>query len=220
MEKKRFVLVVLIGLCLFMFILLYENQPTMPVSNVTYVKRVAISFDDGPHFERTKMLLDGLKERGVKATFFMVGNRVEGNEDLILRMFEEGHQIGNHSYSHADLTKLSKEEALWEISETNRVIEEITGKKVEYIRPPCGFWNDNLEKEVEMTPVFWDVDPLDWRTVNAGDVVERVLSNVEDGDIILFHDIYESSVVAALEVVDRLLDQGYVFVTVEEIMNE
>ena len=220
MEKKRFALVVLIGLCLFVFVVLYENQPVEPVSNVTYVKRVAISFDDGPHLERTKVLLDGLKERGVRATFFLVGNRIAGNEDLILRMYEEGHMIGNHSYTHADLTKLNKEAALWEINETNTRIENITGKKVEYLRPPCGFWNDTLEKEVEMTPVFWDVDPMDWCTVNAGVVVERVISDVDDGDIILFHDIYESSVVAALEVIDRLLDQGYVFVTVEELMNE
>ena len=220
MEKKRFVVVVLIGLCLMAFIILYENQPVEPVSNVTYVKKVAISFDDGPHLERTKLLLDGLKERGVKATFFLVGNRIEGNEDLILRMYEEGHLIGNHSYSHADLTKLSKEEALWEINETNRIIEEITGEEVEFIRPPCGFWNDTLENEVGMTPVLWDVDPKDWCTANAGVVVERVIDGVEDGDIILFHDIYESSVVAALEVIDRLLDQGYVFVTVEELMNE
>lgn len=220
MEKKRFALVVLIGLCLFVFVVLYENQPVEPVSNVTYVKRVAISFDDGPHLERTKVLLDGLKERGVRATFFLVGNRIAGNEGLILRMYEEGHMIGNHSYTHADLTKLNKEAALWEINETNTIIENITGEKVEYIRPPCGFWNDTLEKEVEMTPVFWDVDPMDWRTVNAGVVVERVISDVDDGDIILFHDIYESSVVAALEVIDQLLDQGYVFVTVEELMNE
>ena len=220
MEKKRFALVVLIGLCLFVFVVLYENQPVEPVSNVTYVKRVAISFDDGPHLERTKVLLDGLKERGVRATFFLVGNRIAGNEDLILRMYEEGHMIGNHSYTHADLSKLNKEAALWEINETNTIIENITGEKVEYIRPPCGFWNDTLEKEVEMTPVFWDVDPMDWCTVNAGVVVERVISDVDDGDIILFHDIYESSVVAALEVIDQLLDQGYVFVTVEELMNE
>ncbi len=218
MEKKRFVTVVLFGLCLLMFIILYEEQPAKETSTIAEVKKIAITFDDGPHYERTKLLLDGLKERGIHATFFLVGNRISGNEDLILRMKNEGHLIGNHSYSHTDLTKISPNELENEINKTNSIIEEITGERVKYLRPPCGFWNDELANKLDMTPVFWDVDPLDWCTVNAGVVVERVVNDVEDGDIILFHDIYESSVTAALEVIDRLMDRGYVFVTVEELL--
>lgn len=219
MEKNRFITVVLLGLCLFTFIIWYEGQYTAPAATDSYSRVVAITFDDGPNHSTTTTLLDGLRERGVKATFFLVGERIQWNEDLVLRMKEEGHLIGNHSYSHTDLTKLSEEELLKEINETNRLIEEITGEPVEFIRPPCGYWNDELAKKVNMTPVFWNVDPLDWCTVNAGVVVERVVNDVGEGDIILFHDIYGSSVTAALEVIDQLIDRGYVFVTVEELLD-
>lgn len=218
MEKYRFIAVVLTGICILLFIIMHGNDEVHTVSMVSKSKKVAITFDDGPHYIRTQKLLDGLSERGVKATFFLVGNRVSGNEDLVLRMKEEGHLVGNHSYSHADLTRGSMEEAIYEISETNKVIEKITGEKVKYLRPPCGYWNDEIEKNVDMVPVLWDVDPLDWRTDDPGEVVNRVLTNVDDGDIILFHDIYESSVVAALEVIDRLMERGYVFVTVDELL--
>lgn len=220
MEKYRFITVVMALVCLMLFIVLYENQPVYEVSTVTHTKKIAITFDDGPHYERTALLLDGLKKRGVKATFFLVGNRIEGCEDLVLRMKNEGHLIGNHSYSHTDLTKINEMTLLSEVNETNRIIEEITGEEVLFIRPPCGFWDEKLTQKINMTPVFWDVDPLDWCTVNAGVVVDRVINDVEDGDIILFHDIYLSSVTAALEVIDQLIDRGYVFVTVDELLEE
>lgn len=220
MAAKRFICIVLVALCLMSFIFLYERRDEgMEASqNVNYEKVVAITFDDGPNPINTKTLLDGLRERGVKATFFLVGERIEGNEDLILRMYEDGHVIGNHSYSHSILTQMSKEAALEEIERTNTLIENITGERVKYIRPPCGCWDEEMLFEVDMTPVFWDVDPQDWCTSNVNVVVERVVNNVKDGDIILFHDIYESSVVAALEVIDRLTDMGYVFITVDEIL--
>ncbi len=219
MEKNRFITVVLLGLCLFTFIIWYEGQYTAPVSTESYSKVVAITFDDGPNWSTTTALLDGLRERGVRATFFIVGERIKGNEDLILRMKEEGHLIGNHSYSHTDLTKASEEQFMNEINETNRLIEEITGEPVKFIRPPCGYWNDELADKVDMTAVLWNVDPLDWCTDDVGVVVGRVMDDVEDGDIILFHDIYGSSVTAALEVIDQLADRGFVFVTVEELLD-
>ena len=107
-----------------------------------------------------------------------------------------------------------------EVTKTNELIENITGRKVRYLRPPCGYWNDKLAKEIDMNPVFWTVDPTDWKSTNVTQVVDSVMQNVEDGDIILMHDIYSSSVVAALEVVDRLLDMGYEFVTVDEILSK
>ena len=193
------------------------------VSASTYTEKkkiVAITFDDGPHYKNTKLLLDGLRERGVKATFFLVGSRIAGNEDLILQMYRDGHLIGNHTFSHADLTGIPEMEVLGEVTKTNELIEKITGKKVIYLRPPCGYWNDNLAKKINMKPVFWTVDPTDWKSTNVTQVVNSVMQNVEDGDIILMHDIYSSSVVAALEVVDRLLDMGYEFVTVDEILSK
>ena len=203
-------------------IFIYEKTGSA-VSASTYTEKkkiVAITFDDGPHYKNTKLLLDGLRERGVKATFFLVGSRIAGNEDLILQMYRDGHLIGNHTFSHADLTGIPEMEVLGEVTKTNELIEKITGEKVIYLRPPCGYWNDNLAKKINMKPVFWTVDPTDWKSTNVTQVVNSVMQNVEDGDIILMHDIYSSSVVAALEVVDRLLDMGYEFVTVDEILSK
>lgn len=185
-----------------------------------YEKTVAITFDDGPRASTTKRLLDGLKERGIRATFFLVGENIEGNEDVVRQMHKDGHIIGNHTYTHVELAKLSHAAAINEINKTNALIEEITGEKVVYIRPPCGSWSERLVYEVDMTPVFWSVDPKDWCTSNAAQVISRVIDNVHDGDIILFHDIYDSSVTAALEVIDRLIAQGYVFVTIDDILIE
>ena len=222
MAEKRFYCVLAILFCLTGCVFVYEKTGRA-VSASTYTenkKIVAITFDDGPHYKNTKLLLDGLRERGVKATFFLVGNRIEGNEDLILQMHKDGHLIGNHTFSHANLTGIPEKELMSEITRTNVIIEGITGAKVKYLRPPCGYWNEKLQEKIDMNPVFWTVDPKDWQATNVTQVVNSVMLDVESGDIILFHDIYNSSVVAALEVIDRLLDMGYEFVTVDEILSK
>lgn len=104
--------------------------------------RIAITFDDGPSAHCTGRLLDGLKERGIKGTFFLIGKNAEENPELVKRLYEEGHLIGNHTYSHVEITKLSDEDAKKEIMETDRVISSITGEHVEYMRPPFGLWQD------------------------------------------------------------------------------
>lgn len=222
MNEKRFICVILIGLVLLGYVVLFENvNQSIPASQmVNERKKIALTFDDGPNYTTTTKLLDGLRERGIKATFFLVGERVEYSEEVVLQMSRDGHLIGNHTYTHALLTELSMVNAQAEISRTNAVIEKITGTEVVFIRPPCGCWNEELFKEVDMIPVFWDVDPKDWCNMDVGAVVENVINSVDDGDIILFHDIYDSSVVAALEVADRLMDMGYEFVTVDRILLE
>lgn len=180
------------------------------------IKQVAITFDDGPHSIYTEKLLDGLKERGVVATFFVVGENVENNKELIKRMSDEGHLIGNHTYSHVDICSLSQLQRNEEISETNELIEEITGEAVGYIRPPYGNCGEKCIED--MLVVMWDVDPNDWCTMDANIVAENIVQSVEAGDIILLHDIFESSVDAALKVVDILKEEGYEFVTVEELI--
>ena len=182
------------------------------------LKMVALTFDDGPHAKYTEKLLDGLKERGIKATFFLIGESIEGKEELVKRMSEEGHLIGNHTYYHTQLTKVSTEEACTEIWKTNTIIYEVTGKMPEYIRPPFGEWNEELACAVEMLPVLWVIDPLDWKYQNKDRIVKHVVNNVKDGDIILLHDVYGTSVEAALEIVDKLKEKGYIFVTVDELM--
>lgn len=186
----------------------------------TIAAKVALTFDDGPHPVYTPQLLDGLNERGVHATFFVVGKNIMGNEALLKRMETEGHLIGNHTYSHVKLSELDIARACAEVEKTNALICEVTGKEPEFIRPPFGEWKKAMECSFEMIPVLWDVDPLDWTTKNTALVVERVLKDTKPGDIILLHDYYQSSVDAALEIVDALTERGYKFVTVDELILE
>lgn len=182
------------------------------------VKKIALTFDDGPHPSYTEQLLDGLKKRGVHVTFFVTGEHAKLHPDIIKRMQEEGHLIGNHTYSHIQLKDSNREEYKQELIKTNEVIEEITGEEVMFVRPPYGTWDKSFEKELNMFPVLWSVDPLDWCSSNADCIAKKVEENAGENDIILLHDYYETSVTAALEIVDELLEEGYTFVTVDEIL--
>lgn len=181
-------------------------------------KQVALTFDDGPHSIYTSRLLDGLRERGVHATFFLLGENIDGKEAIIRQMKEDGHLIGNHGYTHVQMSKEALERARSQIEETNRKIEGITGQRPEYLRPPYGSWNDELESATDMTVVLWSLDPVDWKIQDTGKVVRKILKTVEPGDIIILHDVFPTSVQAALEVIDTLKKQGYTFVTVDEFL--
>ncbi|MCD8037860.1 MAG: polysaccharide deacetylase family protein [Lachnospiraceae bacterium] len=182
------------------------------------VKRAAITFDDGPHPVYTEPLLDGLKERGVHATFFVTGQNAELHPDILKRMYDEGHLIGNHTYSHIQLTKNNRVEFKQELVKTNEILQGITGAEVQYVRPPYGSWDKSLESELNMFPILWNIDPLDWCTMNAECVAQAVIDNVSENDIILMHDYYKTSVEAALIVIDELQKQGYEFVTVDKLL--
>ncbi len=184
----------------------------------TGAPRVALTFDDGPSSEFTEKLLDGLKKRKVKASFFLIGENVKENPEIVERMYKEGHLLGNHTYHHVDITRLSREEARKEIGETDRAVSAITGEHLAYMRPPFGVWQEDLEVEMEVMPVMWSVDPLDWTTGNVSEIVNKVVTDVEENDIILLHDCYGSSVDAALQIVDILQEKGYEFVTADEIL--
>ena len=181
-------------------------------------KKVALTFDDGPSSKYTPLLLEGLKERGVHATFFLMGKNIEGKEVLVKQMQEEGHLIGNHTYNHVQLDKISKEAAKEEIETTNQEIYEITGVYPAWLRPPYGEWRKNLDFYVGMFPVLWDVDTLDWKSKNVDSIMRIVKNEVEDGAVILMHDAYQSSVDAALQIVDLLMEEGYEFVTVDKLI--
>lgn len=184
--------------------------------------KIALTFDDGPNAVHTPVLLDGLKERNVKATFFLIGKNIESgnNAEIVKRELEEGHLIGNHTYNHIEITRVSNETAYQEIKKTNDIITAITGQPVEYMRPPFGLWQKDLEQRIHVLPVLWTVDPLDWATENVDEIVNKVVTDVEENDIILLHDCYKSSVKAALRIVDLLEAEGYQFVTVDELMLE
>lgn len=181
-------------------------------------KKIAITFDDGPHPYYTEQLLDGLKERGVQATFFVTGEHAQLHPDVIKRMQKEGHLIGNHTYSHMQLSDSNREKFKQELIDTNKILKEITGTEIQYVRPPYGTWDKEFEDELNMIPVLWTIDPLDWCSDNSACVAEKIVEKADEDEIILMHDYFESSVTAALIVVDELLAEGYTFVTVDEIL--
>ena len=192
----------------------YVSASATPVE----APKIALTFDDGPSAAWPPVLLDGLKERGVKATFFLIGENADKNPEIVKRMAEEGHLIGNHTYHHVELTKVSENEARLELADTSAVIVRITGKEPEYMRPPFGAWQRKLEREIQMLPVLWTIDPLDWTTENQDEIVNKVVTEAEENDIILLHDCYKSSIEAGLRIVDILQVEGFMFVTVDELL--
>ena len=181
---------------------------------------VALTFDDGPNAFSTPILLDGLKERKVRATFFLIGENVEKdeNEKIVKRMYEEGHLIGNHTYTHCNLSKLETGEAKKELEQTDTVIEKITGKQPVFVRAPYGELPVDSEQDLNRIYIGWTVDPLDWMTEDPGAVVKTVVEEINPGDVILLHDCYPSSVQAAIRIVDLLQGKGYEFVTVDHLI--
>lgn len=192
-------------------------EETMAKEN-DMVKKIALTFDDGPNEDYTETLLEGLKERDVKVTFFLLGAEVEKYPNIVEEIHDEGHLIGTHSYEHVNLSNLSDTAAMEQVDKTNQAIHEITGEFPQYIRPPFGCWKCNLDYNAKMIEVLWDIDPLDWKTSNSDVIAKRVIDKVEEDDIILLHDASESSVKAAFKIIDELKKKGYVFVTVDEIL--
>ena len=180
--------------------------------------RAALTFDDGPHAKYTPMLLEGLRKRGIHASFFLMGKNIEGKEKIVEQMQKDGHLIGNHTYDHVQLNKLPGDQACEQILKTNNAIYEITGEYPTYLRPPYGAWPKNLELCVTMLPVFWDVDTLDWKSKNIDSILSIAQTQVHDGSIILMHDGYQTSVDAALKIADLFTEKGYVFVTADQLL--
>ena len=208
-----FILALLTALCL-------PGGEAMPADGGAEIpageKYVALTFDDGPRRGTTERLMDGLKERGAKATFFLMGQQIEDNAALVARMAEEGHQIGNHTWSHQRLDGILPDEAAQEVARTEAALEALLGGGEYWLRPPYGQVAEGVELGVPM--VKWCVDPRDWESRDAEKVTRAILDCVEPNSIILLHDIYSTSVDAALRVVDRLQEEGYWFVTVEELL--
>ena len=179
---------------------------------------VALTFDDGPRSSTTGPLLEGLALREVPATFFLVGSRVAGNEELVRRMAQEGHQIGVHTFDHIELKGLTRREFDLQVGKTRAALANLLGDGEFWLRPPYGIFDRPAEQWADSPLVLWSVDPEDWKDQNVDRIVSAVVEHVGDGDIILLHDIYESSVEAALRCVDILLERGYCFVTEEQLM--
>ena len=181
---------------------------------------IALTFDDGPTAGATDYLLSGLAARGVRATFFLCGYRMEMFPELPARIAEGGHELAVHGFSHAYLQNLPQETVAAELSDTAALISELSGCAARAFRPPGGLYSDAVRKAAAETGLYlalWSVDPHDWRDRDASLIARRILSEVRPGCVVLLHDLYRTSADAALDVVDALQSQGWEFVTVSEL---
>jgi len=182
-------------------------------------KYVALTFDDGPRADTTGRLLDGLKARGAKATFFLIGRQIAGNENLVCRMKAEGHQVGNHTWNHVRIESASYATVEEEVGRTEQTLCNLLGNDTYWLRPPYGQLGEQQRSWFCVPLIKWSVDPQDWKVKNAEKVRKAVEKVVQPGDIILLHDFYSTSVDAALEIVDDLQAKGYQFVTLKELFS-
>ncbi len=185
-------------------------------------KVVALTFDDGPHGSRTPQVLDILRNNGVKATFFVQGVNAQAYPAVLKRMVAEGHEVGNHTWNHAYLSKVSRATAESQLQRTNEVIEKACGVKPVIMRPPGGYTNAGVaawaRQRFGFTTVMWDVDTNDWRKPGVSVVAARGMNGAKPGSIILVHDIHASTVAAIDSMVKGLKARGYELVTVSELI--
>ena len=187
----------------------------------TKLRCIALTFDDGPG-PHTKQLLDTLAKTGSKATFFVLGPNVASQPELIKRMAKEGHQIGNHSCNHPQLSRLSSKKVLSEIERTSAEVKKITGHGTNGIRPPYGDFNKSVRKTLSNVPdgeiILWSVDTLDWKTRSTAKTIASVKKEARPGAIVLMHDIHKPTVDAVPAIVKYLRDEGYTLVTVDDLL--
>jgi peptidoglycan-N-acetylglucosamine deacetylase len=183
---------------------------------------IAMTFDDGPSSENTPRLLEMLKQRNIKATFFLIGENAAANPDLVRRILAEGHEIGNHSWTHPQLSKLSDDRVTAEITKTQDAIKDASGYTPTLLRPPYGAitarQREWIENQFGLNIILWSVDPLDWKRPGASVITQRILSQVRPGAIILSHDIHKQTIDAMPATLDGLISKGYKFVTVTQLI--
>jgi peptidoglycan/xylan/chitin deacetylase (PgdA/CDA1 family) len=183
---------------------------------------IAMTFDDGPSSANTPRLLEILKQRNIKATFFLIGQNVASNPDIVRRILADGHEIGNHSWTHPQLSKLSDDRVTAEINKTQDAIKEASGFTPTLLRPPYGAitarQREWIESQFGLSIILWSVDPFDWKRPGASVITQRILSQVRPGAIILSHDIHKQTVDAMPTTLDSLIAKGYKFVTVTQLI--
>lgn len=190
---------------------------TRDISQYKNKKVIAFTFDDGPNTATTKILLDNLDKYDAKVTFFVLGSRINSNKDIIKRAYQDGNDIGSHTYSHKELTTLKNSKLKKEINDTNTEIKKVIGVEPVYLRPPYGSINDHIRNSTIMHTICWNIDSLDWKTKNRNKIKKEIVSHAKDGAIVLVHDIYKESVYGALSAMKELKKRGYSFVTITEM---
>ncbi len=189
-------------------------------------KFIALTFDDGPG-PYTERLLDELNARDIKATFFLLGSQAKKYPELVKRIADDGHELGSHTYSHKDLTALKEKEIKKELEKSAKAISTAAGGQAPTVfRPPGGECDETITKickEYEYPIILWSVDPKDWKLKDPDEIVKNVFQSgnygVSDGAIILLHDIYETTVDAVVDMIERLMQEGYGFMTVSDLIN-
>ena len=183
---------------------------------------IAMTFDDGPSAENTPRLLEMLKQRNIKATFFLIGQNAAANPDLVRRILAEGNEVGNHSWTHPQLSKLSDDRVTAEITKTQDAIKQASGFTPTILRPPYGAITPRqrawIETQFGLNIILWSVDPFDWKRPGASVITQRILSQVRPGAIILSHDIHKQTVDAMPATLDGLIAKGYKFTTVSQLI--
>lgn len=186
-------------------------------------KTLAMTFDDGPHPSLTPKLLDILKERNIKCTFFLIGAQVKMYPAIVRRIIEEGHEIGNHTWTHCSLTSRSDEQIRNELKKSEDAVFEVAGVRPHLVRPPYGAINTRIKNlmftEFGYSTIMWSVDPQDWRRPGVAAVTSRLVNGAHPGAIMLSHDIHPPTITAMPAMFDQLLAKGYQFVTVSQLLN-
>lgn len=180
-------------------------------------KQIALTFDDGPG-KNTDRLLDGLRERGVKASFFLMGSKIEKRQDTVKTMHEDGHLVGCHTWSHISFFEHTLDEIKDEIDRTNSLIESITGERPVFFRPPYGYYTGALLNQLDSIAVLWSASPRDWVNIDEDYIYNWFIENARDGDIVLLHDTKPATVPAVLKAIDALMQQDFEFVRADELL--
>jgi len=203
-----------------------KASPAAPRISFNYVhvdgSYIALTFDDGPDKKLTPQLLDLLAERHIKATFFVIGQNAAEHPDIVARAAREGHEIGNHSWSHPNFSKMSDENIRRQLHQTDDAIKQATGKRPTLMRPPYGNLSPRqkqwIHDEFGYRIVLWDVDPLDWKRPGPSVVCNRIVRETRPGSIVLSHDIHPGTIVAMHDTLNQLEAKGFKFVTVSELI--
>lgn len=184
---------------------------------------IALTFDDGPQDKLTPKLLDLLAKHHIKVTFFVIGQNAAEHPDIVTRAASEGHEIGNHSWSHPNLAKMSDENVRRQLRQTDDVIKQATGKRPTLMRPPYGNLSARqkqwIHQEFGYRVVLWDVDPLDWKRPGPSVICNRIVKETRPGSIVLSHDIHPGTIEAMHDTLDQLEAKGFKFVTVSELIS-
>ncbi len=201
-----------------------EEVETVITEEVTTTKKeydknkpaIAFTFDDGPSFY-TLQVADVLEAYGANATFFMVGTNIKNHNNVVHELHDRGFELGNHTTDHSQLTRYSCESIKTKVHGVNDLIKGIVNEDINLIRPPYGSVNEKVKSCIDMSFILWDVDSRDWESRNKNKIYGEVMPNIKDGSIVLFHDLYESTLESVKEIIPLLIEGGYQIVSVSEL---